>query len=452
MTTYRLWPSTSGPSSPVSYSGNFISGMTFCVTSEAWFMGYWWWVCGSGGQSTGPTKCALWQVPYVDTENPVLVPGSMITSGTLTAGQWNYIPLPTPIALSLGGSPGMTPPINGGDTGYGLATYAAAIGCNGPFPDTGNYWGTGQTAPDGITNGPLTAYSGTSAGMPAPWPVNGAQPQGCFSVAGSDPSVTFPGSSSGTDNFWVDVQVGDYSNAPVGTSLRLFPNMPAPINANDGDTTLAVSATAFSLSEACSLDKIWMFSPPGATVLPTRTAIWNTSTQTEVPGTDNTSPSWQVPGGGAAAAADGWIYVDYSSAGIVLPAGHYATSFYNGSGEVVYGEAHNMFFAGTDPVGSKTVGGPAWNGISWGGGILTAPNVANGPEAVYDNGSGTFPGNGIYRPSGWGYPTNFESSSDWGEWRGVDVEVTPASGGGGAGGGGQPPTTVNSAAFLTFFP
>ena len=54
----------------------------------------------------------------------------------------------------------------------------------------------------------------------------------------------------------------------------------------------------------------------------------------------------------------------------------------------------------------------------------------------------------MYKPSaGWGYPSNFESSSDWGEWRGVDVEVTPTSGGG----GGQPPV-VNSRAFLSFFP
>ena len=448
MTTYRLWPSTNGPSSAISYSGPFISGMAFCVTSEAWFMGYWWWVCGSGGQSTGPTKCALWQVPFVNNENPVLVPGSVVTSGTLTAGQWNYIPLPAPVPLSLGGSSGMNPPVNGGDDAYALATYVAAIGCNGPFPDTSGYWGSGQTAPNGITNGPLTAFSGTGAGMPAPWPTNGAQSQGCFSVVGSDPSAFFPGSSSGTDNFWVDAQIGDYSSAPSGTSLRLFPNFPAPIPNNDGDNTLATSGQAFSLSQACSLDKLWVYSPPGAAVLPTRTAIWNTSTKTVVSGTDNTSPSWLAQGGGAAAPAGGWIYVDYSGAHINLPAGDYTASFYNGSGQVVYGEAHNLFFAGTDPVSSKVVGGPAWNGISVGGGILTSPNVANGPQLVYDDGSGTHPGNGSYKPSGWGYPSNFESSSDWGEWRGIDVEVTPGSNGG----GGNPPPTVNSGAFLTFFP
>ena len=86
----------------------------------------------------------------------------------------------------------MTPPVNGGDTAYGLATYVAAIGCNGPFPDTNNYWGTGQSAPNGITNGPLTAFSGTSAGMPAPWPVNGAQSQGCFSVVRQRPVRILP--------------------------------------------------------------------------------------------------------------------------------------------------------------------------------------------------------------------------------------------------------------------
>ena len=33
MTTYRLFPATNGPSSPVSYSGNFLCGVLFKVTS-----------------------------------------------------------------------------------------------------------------------------------------------------------------------------------------------------------------------------------------------------------------------------------------------------------------------------------------------------------------------------------------------------------------------------------
>ena len=99
MGTYRLFPSVDGPASPVSYTGSFLAGVLFCVTSNCWFEGYWWWVCSSG-QSTSPQKFALWQV-YGGAEGNV-VPGSVVTSGTLTAGQWNYIPLATPLQLSIG--------------------------------------------------------------------------------------------------------------------------------------------------------------------------------------------------------------------------------------------------------------------------------------------------------------------------------------------------------------
>ena len=58
MGTYRLFPSTAGPSTPVSYSGPFLAGVVFCVTINSWFEGYWWWVCPTG-QSTAPQKFAL---------------------------------------------------------------------------------------------------------------------------------------------------------------------------------------------------------------------------------------------------------------------------------------------------------------------------------------------------------------------------------------------------------
>ena len=58
--TYRLFPTTSGPATPVSYSGPFIAGVVMGVTTGGcWLDGYWWWVCGSG-QSTSPQKFALW--------------------------------------------------------------------------------------------------------------------------------------------------------------------------------------------------------------------------------------------------------------------------------------------------------------------------------------------------------------------------------------------------------
>src|SRR6516225_8470025 len=130
MSTFRLFPSTDGPSSPVPYTGNFIAGMTFFVTSEAWLQGYWWWVCGSG-QSTSPVKCSLWQASTAN--DGTLVPGSTVTSGELAAGQWNWIPLETPLPLSIGAAGAKA----------GAAQYVAAIGCNGAFPDTNNSFGSG---------------------------------------------------------------------------------------------------------------------------------------------------------------------------------------------------------------------------------------------------------------------------------------------------------------------
>jgi hypothetical protein len=393
VTTYRLWPATNGPSTPSAYSGNFISGVAFCVTAEAWFTGYWWWVCATG-QATTAVKCALWCTGYITGVSPVLVPGSVVTSGALTAGQWNYIPLATPVALSLGGSSGMSPAV----TGPSPATYVAAVGCNGSFPDTNNYWGAGQTEPDGITSGPLTAFSGKSASMPAPWPTNVPQPQGCFSVGGSDPSVTFPGSASNTDNFWVDVQVGDDSSAPSGASYRIWPGFPVPQSSAPAiDTGQQTMGTEFSLSESCTLDNIWFYSPPGVTVLPSRCGIWNVSTQTEVSGTDNSSPSW------TGAAGSGWVACAYT--GVTLPAGDYKVAVYYGGGSEFYTESNGYFSAN----------GPGQNGVS--NGPLTAPNTANATGGIQDT----------FTSGAWAYPA--AAGGTGGQARFVDVEVTPAGGG-----------------------
>jgi hypothetical protein len=175
MSTFRLFPSTDGPSSPVPYTGNFIAGMTFFVTSEAWLQGYWWWVCGSG-QSTSPVKCSLWQASTAN--DGTLVPGSTVTSGELAAGQWNWIPLETPLPLSIGAAGAKA----------GAAQYVAAIGCNGAFPDTNNSFGSGGPYGAGITNGPLSAFSAPSGTLPSPFGIE----QGVFTTVGSDPSTVPP--------------------------------------------------------------------------------------------------------------------------------------------------------------------------------------------------------------------------------------------------------------------
>ena len=87
------------PPSPTAASSR--PAIAFEVTSGGtWFEGYWWWVCNSGAP-TSPQTFALWQV-YGE-GNATLISAATVTSGSLTAGQWNLYPLDEPIPLSIGG-------------------------------------------------------------------------------------------------------------------------------------------------------------------------------------------------------------------------------------------------------------------------------------------------------------------------------------------------------------
>jgi hypothetical protein len=367
---FRLFPSTNGPSTPVSYGGSFIAGVLFEVTTGAiWFDGYWWWVCPSG-QSTAAQKFALWAV-YNGGSGGALVPGSTVTSGTLVAGQWNYVALSTPIPLAVG------------------ACYNACTGFTGNFPDTDNEYGSGDPYAAGITYGPLTAFSDQSGSLPAPFQ---GLPQGVFSVAGTDPTATMPANGSNSDNFWMDLQVN--TNPPSGASYRLWPGYPVLPGGVSYDTTGYTLALEFQLTASCTLDNIWFYSASGAAALPTQCAIWNTSSQSVVAGTDNTSPSWS---GGA---GSGWVSCAYS--GVTLPAGDYKVAVFYGGGSRWYQVTANYWGSG----------GTGANGIT--AGPLTAPGLA----------AATSPGQGTYNPGSWAYPQSYGSGSN-GENFWVDVEVTP---------------------------
>jgi hypothetical protein len=403
MTAYRLFPSTSGPSSPVSYSGAFDAAVAFEVTSGGmWFEGYWWWVCPSG-QSTAPQTFALWQVYSVDSASNVSA--ATVTSGTLTPGQWNFVPLPSPIMLSVGGGANFA----NADAG-GTAFYIACTAFTGSFPITSNQFGSGDPFSGGITNGPLTAFSDQSGSLAAPF----VTPQGLFSTNGSvTGAAPFDGSASA--NFWIDVQVNNTAPASYSGSYRIWPNLPTVPGSISNDEGQQTTGTEFWLSEACGLDKIWLWSPPGATVLPSRCGIFNTATQAEAPGTDNNSPSW------SGTAGSGWVSCSYSGSGVVLPSGKYRVAIYTGGGGKFYQEDVDYFSSG--PGNSNIVNGP-----------LTCPTATNA----------TPPGNSIYQDGAWSYPNTFDNKDD-GENRWIDVEVTPT-------GGTSQPTPVNSSAFLTFFP
>jgi Domain of unknown function (DUF4082) len=372
--TYRLFGSTNGPSAPVSYSGPFLCGVVIGLTSPAttggsWLTGYWWWVCPSG-QSTAAQKFALWCLYNSDSGS--LVAGSTVTSGTLTAGQWNYVPLATPIPLAVG------------------ATYVAATGFSGSFPDTNNQFGSGDPYSGGIVSGPLTAYSDASGSNPSPFKTA----QAVFSVAGTDPTANMPIYGSSTCNFWMDAQLT--TAPPAGASYRLWPSYPTIPGGLDSDTEGYTLATEFQLSQSCTLDHIWFYSASGAGALPTQCAIWNVATQSVVSGTDNTSPAW------SGVAGSGWVSCAYS--GVALPAGDYKVAVFYGGGSSWY-QATSGYWG---------TGGPGAGGIT--AGPVTAPGTA----------AATSPGQSTYHAGSWAYPQTYVSAGN-GENYWLDVEVTPTS-------------------------
>lgn len=375
MTHYRLFPSTNGPASPSAYTGNFLAGLTFQVTQWGmWFEGYWWWVPTGG--DTGPQKFALWQIS--GTSSGINIPAATVTSGTLTAGQWNYIPLTNPIPLSA-------------DVPYLVETGWSVV--HG-FPSTSAQFGAAEPHAAGITNGPLMAYSDGGGSAPAPF----GFAQGSFGTTGTDPAAALPlqGSSS-SSNFWIDLQVSDTAPANYSGSYRLRPNTPFPMNMFSDSALPFTLATEFKLSQACNLNNIWFYSPSGATVLPSEIGIFNQSSQAFVSGTHVVTPTW------SGAAGSGWVSASYS--GVVLPSGSYRVAVFANTG-TIWNNAVNNFWGG---------GGAGSSGIT--AGPLSAPSEATADtpgQASYHQGTS------MVWPDTYNVPGN---GSDYF----VDVEVTPAS-------------------------
>lgn len=395
MTSYRLFSSVSGPSSPVSYAGPFMAGVLFQVTTGGvWLDGYWWWVCGTG-QSTDAQTFALWAVYSGGTG--ALVPAATTKSDMLTPGQWNYVPLLKPVALAPG------------------ACYNACTGFAGSFPNTNDAFGSGDAYAGGIVNGPLSAFSDQSGTQPAPF----AMPQGVFGVSGTDPTAVMPAQGYGSANFWMDVQVTD--TAPTGASHRLWPSYPTvPPTSNDDDLEQTFG-TQFLVSEPCSLDNIWFYSPPSDSpaTLPATCAIWDTGTRQVVDGTLNSSPSW------SGLAGSGWVACAY--AGVTLPIGDYKVTVFTTGGSVNFYQETESYW-GADGAGAE--------------GIVSGPLTAPGTAAA------TPPGQVTYHHGGFAYPDTYDPEFD-GQNRWVDVEVTPVS-------PSSPPPAASgrasASAFLTFFP
>lgn len=389
MATYRLFGSTDGPSAAASYSGPFLAGVQFALTTGgAWLEGFWWWVCGSG-QSTEPQTFALWQV--YGTALGAVVASATVTSGPLTPGQWNYVPLATPVPLAVG------------------VTYVAATGLSNGFPSTSNQFGAGEPYAAGIVNGPLSAFSDLSGSLPSSFGMN----QGLFGTAGSDPTLNMPVDGYDSANFWLDVQIG--TTGPPGTSYRLWPSYPKIAGQVSIDTGQQTFGTEFWLSDACTVDNIWFYSPPGVTVLPSRCAIWDVATQTVVAGTDNMSPAW------SGAAGSGWVACPYGD--VTLPAGKYKTSVYSAGGATFYQENTHYFStpqsSGEDVMRSLS---PAawWELADAAGSSIAADSSGNGAPGsveggvVFGQAGPLAPGTSASFDGSTGFvSTPFQPSADW---------------------------------------
>jgi hypothetical protein len=175
--TYRLWPSTNGPSSVAADTTAYTLGVEFYTTAAVDLTGYWWW-CTPGADTTAKSF-ELWQIVSAFVGTPIA--GTAATSGTLTQNAWNWVPLASSVALTVGQR------YRAGCFGAGGVNWYGA---------THNGW------PADLVNGPLTAPSTADATNNAQSPYKQAA------------SISFPVDTGGS-NYWLDVQVVDAAAPPT---------------------------------------------------------------------------------------------------------------------------------------------------------------------------------------------------------------------------------------------
>jgi len=392
MTTRSLMDGLSGrpgngPASVTGTSGGWLIGTQISVLGQMmWLDAYRLWVPANG--DTTPRKFALWNTTTTTAET--LVPGSVVTSGTLTLGAWNVVRLPVPIQLAPG------------------TQYVPSCGWNVTtgISVTSNQFDFGQPFGSGITNGPLVGWSaGTGAN---PYPVTGTAAglggQQVFSNAlGSDPAAAMPNNGSGSDNLWIDVVVDD--TAPIGYtgSYRLWPNRYELGNWNLDTANNFTLGQQFTVSQACQVNNVWFYSPAGVTQLPTEVGVLDAAGN--VIGV-NAAPSWVLLGGGAAAAGGGWMSA--SCPGVLAAGTTYWACVTNGAASPAVWNAAAAAYWTTGFGGSGLTAGP-----------ITAPSNA----AAASPGQNSYhAGSALHLPDTNAGPFSY----------GVDIEVTPVTPSGGA--------------------
>lgn len=171
--TYRFFEGVDGPSGAENEGTALSIGLEFYVTTAASATALWFWrpETGVGGAVTG----RIYQVASASAGTPV--DGTDVTF-TLSGTGWQQAPLAASVPLTPG------------------QRYRAVIHHpSGLFPVTPQYWQGAGPGAAGRTSGPLVAPNAASA-------TGGDQ---C--AYDDSASITFPTSSFGAGNYWVDVSV-----------------------------------------------------------------------------------------------------------------------------------------------------------------------------------------------------------------------------------------------------
>lgn len=174
MTKYRLWPSTSGPSSVAADTDNYTLGVEFYVTEPANATAVFLWRPASSPETT--FTVAIYRIDGPTTGTLLgSVAGNVAPAN---ANAWVRVALTTPIALTA------------------MQSYRAAVfsTTDNFYSATGGYWNTGPGGA-GLSSGILNAPNASVA-------ANGAQ--GSFT---SSASLVFPQSGFNATNYWIDPEI-----------------------------------------------------------------------------------------------------------------------------------------------------------------------------------------------------------------------------------------------------
>jgi hypothetical protein len=178
------------------------------------------------------------------------------------------------------------------------------------------------------------------------------------------------------------------------TSYTLF-GQATPSGVSSGSGNAGTNGLHFTVSEACTLNGIWHYSPSTSTQLPTEIGLFTTqaSPATGTLVTSNTATWLTGPGGAAAAAGSGWVYAAFTSPPSVAPGTDYmAVNWRN--------DTTNEWFV------LYSVTWPVSNGP------LTAPDDVGAGQGWYDTST----------PAAMTFPATQIAGDNYG----MDVQVTPS--------------------------